>query len=250
MRRMGKILNEQGIVKNPIVVVNRSGRRVDRRHELRARPLRLREPTSSPSPTAFSTPIAQGQPSCLRPHDAARHLRADAAASSSRSRTTRRTSCAELMKIAKEAPQRQDVGRQLRPRPTTKWPASCEKATGAQLTYIPHDGGGAALATFLGGNTDMITLPIDEALPLVQAGKAQGARHPQRDAHDRCRAEGHPDRQGTGHRRGVGPDLRHAGAAEARPGRGRMVGRSWSRTGSAPGMEEDARQQFLRRRIS
>ena len=46
-------------------------------------------------------------------------------------------------------------------------------ATGTDITYVPHDGGGAAMTTFLGGNTDMITATIDEALPHIKGGKAK-----------------------------------------------------------------------------
>ena len=48
-----------------------------------------------------------------------------------------------------------------------------EKTAGIDITFIPHDGGGAAQATFLGGNTDLITVTFGEGLPLIKGGKAK-----------------------------------------------------------------------------
>ena len=48
-----------------------------------------------------------------------------------------------------------------------------EKATGTKLNYIPFDGGGAAMAAFLGGNADLVALTLDEAMPLVKSGKGK-----------------------------------------------------------------------------
>jgi putative tricarboxylic transport membrane protein len=48
-----------------------------------------------------------------------------------------------------------------------------EAAGGVDMTFVPHSGGGEAQATFLGGNTDMITVTVGEALPHIQAGNAR-----------------------------------------------------------------------------
>ncbi len=48
-----------------------------------------------------------------------------------------------------------------------------ERAGGVDMTFIPHSGGGAAQATFLGGNTELIVLTLDEALPHIEAGNAK-----------------------------------------------------------------------------
>jgi putative tricarboxylic transport membrane protein len=46
-------------------------------------------------------------------------------------------------------------------------------AFNGKLTFIPHTSGGAATATFLGGNTDLIVLTLGEALPQMEGGKAK-----------------------------------------------------------------------------
>lgn len=51
--------------------------------------------------------------------------------------------------------------------------AKIEEAAGVDLNYVPYDGGGAALAAFLGGNVDAIILPPSEAVDLLEAGRLQ-----------------------------------------------------------------------------
>ncbi len=48
-----------------------------------------------------------------------------------------------------------------------------EKATNVKFNYIPYDGGGAATAAFLGRNVDGVVLALDEALPLLQSNKVK-----------------------------------------------------------------------------
>jgi len=48
-----------------------------------------------------------------------------------------------------------------------------DKETGLKLNYIPFDGGGAALAAFLGGNVDLTATSVDEAISLTKGGKAK-----------------------------------------------------------------------------
>jgi len=82
-------------------------------------------------------------------------------------------SLADLVKVAKENPRVVKVSGANPASTDAQVAGLIQKAAGVQLTYIPHDGGGAATATFLGGNTDIITLTIDEALPLIQSGKGK-----------------------------------------------------------------------------
>jgi len=51
--------------------------------------------------------------------------------------------------------------------------ALIEKAGGVKLTYIPYDGGSAALASFLGGNVEITYGTLEEGLPVFQSGKAR-----------------------------------------------------------------------------
>jgi putative tricarboxylic transport membrane protein len=51
--------------------------------------------------------------------------------------------------------------------------ALIEKAGGVKLTYVPYDGGSAALASFLGGNVEITYGTLEEGLPVFQGGKAR-----------------------------------------------------------------------------
>ena len=48
-----------------------------------------------------------------------------------------------------------------------------EKAAGVKFNYIPYDSGSAATASFLGKNVDGLVLALDEAMPLIQSGKVK-----------------------------------------------------------------------------
>lgn len=48
-----------------------------------------------------------------------------------------------------------------------------EKAAGVKFNYIPYDSGSAATASFLGKNVDGLVLALDEAVPLIQSGKVK-----------------------------------------------------------------------------
>lgn len=49
-----------------------------------------------------------------------------------------------------------------------------EDAGGVKINYVPFDGGGGPiLSAFLSGTVQAITLPLDEAYPLIKAGKAR-----------------------------------------------------------------------------
>lgn len=172
MRRMAQIMNEKGIVKMPMVVVNRPGGawtigmnyvlgRAGSENDV----ISLAEPV-------ISTPIAQGQPPAydrLTPLGIFVQTQLIVVAQPNHKANT----LADLMKIAKDSPRVVKVSGANPASTDAQVAGLLQKATGTQLTYIPHDGGGAAQATFLGGNTDMITLTIDEALPLIQAKKGK-----------------------------------------------------------------------------
>jgi putative tricarboxylic transport membrane protein len=48
-----------------------------------------------------------------------------------------------------------------------------EKAAGVKFNYVPYDSGSAATASFLGKNVDGLVLALDEAMPLIQSGKVK-----------------------------------------------------------------------------
>jgi len=172
MRRMAQILNEKGIVKSPMVVVNRPGGAwtVGMNYVL-DRPGDDNDVISLAEPI-ISTPIAQGQATAydrLTPLGIFVQTQLIVVAQPNH----KANSLADLVKIAKENPRVVKVSGANPASTDAQVAGLIQKAAGIQLTYIPHDGGGAATATFLGGNTDIITLTIDEALPLIQSGKGK-----------------------------------------------------------------------------
>jgi putative tricarboxylic transport membrane protein len=172
MRQMAEILNTQGIVENPIVIVNRPGgawsigmnyvlERAGDANTLMA----FAEPV-------ISTPIVQGaEPSFddLTALGIFVQTQLVVLAQPDHEANT----LAELVEIARAEPGAVLVSGANSGSTDDQVRGLIEQAAGVTLTYVPHDGGGAATATFLGGNTDIITLTIDEALPLIEAGTAK-----------------------------------------------------------------------------
>jgi putative tricarboxylic transport membrane protein len=172
MRRAGKILNEQGIVKQPIVVQNRTGgswmnaanfvlgKSGDQVTVLTiAQPI-LTTPITTGQATVYDklTPIAmfvQG--------DLALIVRADSPINDMKA----------LCDLAKQRDRSVKVAGAQAGSTDHMVTSLVEKACGAKINYIPFDGGGSAAAAFLGGNVDMIVLPPGEALPLMKGGKAK-----------------------------------------------------------------------------
>jgi putative tricarboxylic transport membrane protein len=172
MRRMGQIMNENKIVENPIVIVNRAGGAwtvgmnyvLDRAGD-KNNVISLAEPI-------ISTPIAQGQKTAydrLKPLGIFVQTQLVVVAQPDHKANT----LSDLVKIAKENPRVVKVSGANPASTDAQVAGLIQKAAGVQMTYIPHDGGGAAQATFLGGNTDIITLTIDEALPLIKSKKGK-----------------------------------------------------------------------------
>jgi putative tricarboxylic transport membrane protein len=172
MRRAAKIWNEQGIITNPIVIVNRvgGGMMTGMKYVL-DRPgdannlMALAEPV-------FSTPIVQGTELTYnrftplgvfvqtqlvilgQPNHPAKTLK-------------------EMVEFARANPKQVKMAGSSAGGTDEQVMGLIEAAMGVDMTFIPHSGGGAAQATFLGGNTELITVTLDEALPHIQAGKAR-----------------------------------------------------------------------------
>lgn len=172
MRRAGQILNAKKIVENPIVVVNRPGgawtvgmNYVLEKEGDENNVINMAEPI-------ISTPIAQGQPTTYDRFTAL-GLFVQTQLIVIAQPDHEANSLKEIIEIAKAKPREVKVSGANPASTDAQVAGLIQKAAGVQMTYIPHDGGGAAQATFLGGNTDIMTLTIDEALPLIQAGKAK-----------------------------------------------------------------------------
>jgi len=172
MRRAAKIWNEQNLIANPIVIVNRAGggmapamkHVLDRRGDANSI-MALAEPV-------FSTPIVQGTETTYdkftplgvfvqtqlilltQPNHPARTLK-------------------DMVDAARARPKAIRMSGSSAGGTDDQVMGLIEAATGTDMTFIPHSGGGAAQATFLGGNTELILLTIDEALPHMRAGKAR-----------------------------------------------------------------------------
>jgi len=172
MRRAAQIWNEEKIIENPIVIQNRPGGAwTVGMNYLLERPgdenivLSLAEPV-------FSTPIVQGTDPVYNkftPLGVFVQTQLVVLAQPDHEANT----LAELVAIAKEKPQQVKMAGSSKGSTDDQVAGLIEKAGGVDITFIPHDGGGAAQATFLGGNTDLVTVTIDEALPHMEAGKAK-----------------------------------------------------------------------------
>jgi len=172
MRRAAKILNDKGIVTNPIVVQNRTGGSwaVATNHVL-SRPGDKNTLMSIAEPV-FSTPIVQGFKNAydqltplgifvqgdlvvlLQPNHQAASLK-------------------DLMEMARQRPKSIKIAGASVGSTDSMASGLLEKAGNVKFNYIPYDGGSAAQASFLGGNVDMIVLTPDEALPLARGGKGK-----------------------------------------------------------------------------
>ena len=172
MRRAAQIWNEEKIIENPIVIQNRPGGAwtVGMNYVL-DRPgdenivLSLAEPV-------FSTPIVQGtEPVYNKFTPLGVFVQTQLMVIAQPDHEA--NNLAELVAIAKEKPQQVKMAGSSKGSTDDQVSGLIEKAGDVDLTFIPHDGGGAAQSTFLGGNTDVITVTIDEALPHIEAGKAK-----------------------------------------------------------------------------
>jgi putative tricarboxylic transport membrane protein len=172
MRRVAKILNEEKIVENPLGAVNRVGG-----SWMVAANFVLNRPKDENimfviTTPIFATPIVQGIPTV---HDRMTPvgvfiyndvvLIANPALPANNLK--------ELAEIGKTRDLRVKYGGAQAASTDRIVAGQIEKATGLKLNYIPFDGGGAALAAFLGGNVDLTATSVDEAIGLVKNGKAK-----------------------------------------------------------------------------
>jgi putative tricarboxylic transport membrane protein len=172
MRRVAKVLNEEKIVENAIGPVNRVGGSwmVAANHVLnRPKDENLVLVITTP---LFATPIVQGIPTV---HDRLTAIGLfifnDVVLIANPSLPV--GNLKELVDYAKKNETRVKYGGAQAASTDRIVAGLVEKETGLKLNYIPFDGGGAALAAFLGGNVDLTATSVDEAIGLVKAGKAK-----------------------------------------------------------------------------
>lgn len=172
MRRAAKILNEQKIITNPLLVQNRTGgswmvaanfvlgKKGDKNVVLCiAQPI-ITTPITQGLPTVYNqlTPISmfiQGDlVLVVQPASPVKNLK-------------------DLVTLAAQRERSVKVAGAQSGSTDHMVAGLLEKAGKVKLNYVPFDGGGAAQAAFLGGNVEMMTLTPSEALPLVKGDKAR-----------------------------------------------------------------------------
>lgn len=174
MRRAASIWNDTGIIENPIVIVNREGGGMTAAmNYVLSRPgdennlMALAEPV-------FSTPLVQGTDPLyddFTPLGVFVQTQLIVLAQPDHEATN----LAEMVEFARANPQQVMMAGSSAGGTDEQVMGLIEQAAGddVDMTFIPHSGGGAAQTTFLGGNTDMVTVTIDEALPHIEAGNAR-----------------------------------------------------------------------------
>lgn len=172
MRALAKIMNETGIVSNPIVVQNRTGAgHANAYNHVMGMPGNENTLLTLASPV-FTTPIVQGTPSVI---DRATPIAAIVATELMlvvRPRSPHRT-LADFVNATKAAPGRTRIAGGASGGNDHLLTALLEQKAGIKMTYIPHESGGAARATFLGDNVEGLFATLAEGNDMIAAGNAR-----------------------------------------------------------------------------
>jgi len=172
MRTIAKIMTDEKLVDIPIVVQNRTGgghanaynHVIGKRGDENTL-LTLASPV-------FTTPIVQGTPSVIdRVTPIAGFIQSELVLLVPANSPFK--SLKEFVAAAKERPGRVRIAGGASGGNDHLAMALIEQAAGIKLTYIPHESGSAALATFLGNNVEGYFGTLSEGLPHIQAGKAR-----------------------------------------------------------------------------
>ncbi len=172
MRTVAQIMNEQGIVENPIVVQNRSGAgHSNAYNHVLGLPGDENTLLTLASPV-FTTPIVQGTPSVIdQITPIAGFIQSELMLLTTPS--SEWTGVADVVAFATENPGRVRVAGGASGGNDHVATGLLEKAAGITLTYIPHESGGAARATFLGGNVELHFATLSEGMEQIAAGTAK-----------------------------------------------------------------------------
>lgn len=189
-RRIAKILNDEGIVSNPIVVQNRTGGSWTVSANYVIGQSGNENLLWGMSPTAFASPVVQGlQPwyeqitplAVLIAADLLVTVKADSPYNT----------LTDLIEAAKKEDFSISVGGANVGSTDHIVTTQIEKAAGVKLNFIPYDGGGGQItSSLLGGAIDMAVYPPDEALALIQSGQIKAIailseeRHPSEEFKD------------------------------------------------------------------
>jgi len=172
MRTIAQIMNEAGIVENPIVIQNRSGAgHSNAYNHVLGLPGDENTLLTMASPV-FTTPIVQGTPSVVQ--------QVTPIAGFIQSELVLLTtpdgpfdSLTEMVAAAMAEPGRVRVAGGASGGNDHIATGLFETAAGITLTYIPHESGGAARATFLGGNVELHFATLAEGMEQIAAGTAR-----------------------------------------------------------------------------
>jgi putative tricarboxylic transport membrane protein len=172
MRTIAQIMNEQGIVENPIVIQNRSGAgHSNAYNHVLGLPGDENTLLTLASPV-FTTPIVQGTPSVIdQITPIAGFIQSELVLLTTPDSPW--AGLADMVAFAKENPGRVRVAGGASGGNDHIATGLIETAAGITMTYIPHESGGAARATFLGNNVELHFATLSEGLEQITAGKAK-----------------------------------------------------------------------------
>lgn len=172
MRLIAQVMKDEGIVENPIVVQNRSGAgHANAFNYVLGRPGNENTLLTLASPV-FTTPIVQGTPSVIdRITPIAGFIQTELVLLTPANSPF--NSLQDMVAAAKARPGRVRVAGGASGGNDHIATSLIEEASGITLTYVPHESGGAARATFLGGNVELHFATLSEGLEQMQAGQAK-----------------------------------------------------------------------------
>jgi putative tricarboxylic transport membrane protein len=172
MRTIAQIMNEEGIVENPIVIQNRSGAgHSNAYNHVLGIPGNENTLLTMASPV-FTTPIVQGTPSVVdQITPIAGFIQSELVLLTTPDSPW--NSLTDMVAAAAAEPGRVRVAGGASGGNDHIATGLIETAAGVTLTYIPHESGGAARATFLGGNVELHFATLAEGLEQISAGTAK-----------------------------------------------------------------------------
>lgn len=173
MRTIAKIMNEEKIVENPIVVQNRTGGAHSNAYNYVLGRKGDENTLLTLASAVFTTPIVQGTPSVIdQVVPIAGFIQSELVLlvpADSPHKTLK-----DFVEAAKAAPGRTRIAGGASGGNDHLATALVEKAGGVKLTYIPHESGSAAQASFLGGNVEGHFATLEEGLTLIEGKRARG----------------------------------------------------------------------------
>lgn len=170
MRRFAQVLSSEGIVENPLAVVNRTGGAWTVASNYVIGQAGNEQVLFSLVPTVFTTPILQGTENTWDQFTPLAYLVTIDLVVATRADAPFDT-LEELVEIAREEPFGVIFGGANVGSTDHTIAALIEQATGVEFNYIPFDGGGGATAALLGGNIDVLPFSVEEVAPLIEAGE-------------------------------------------------------------------------------